>query len=162
MSAEKKKQMGVLGLIVALVAVLMGGVLFVGAVSGWFDDSKVRLSREYYGEFGDFMGLSKGEYEKLTEERKSFVIFVDQDGCTTADKLEGFVRDWASEKKVKVYRMMFSDALTTSLHESVRYYPSVVVVRDGKPVAWLRADADEDADAYNEAGAFRTWISKYL
>ena len=67
MSAEKKKQMGVLGLIVALVVVLMGGVLFVGAVSGWFNDPKVKLSEEYYGEFQDFTDLSKEEYEKLVD-----------------------------------------------------------------------------------------------
>ena len=72
------------------------------------------------------------------------------------------MRNWASERGVKVYRMMFEDARETSLHESVKYYPSVVVVRGGKPVAWLRADADEDADAYNEEGAFRVWVQKYL
>ena len=99
---EKKKQMGVLGLIVALMVVLIGGVLFVGAVSGWFGDSKVVLSEEYYGEFGDFMDLTGEEYEKLVKEEKSFVVFVDQEGCTTADRLGGFVTDWANEVKIKV------------------------------------------------------------
>ena len=77
MSAEKKKQMGVLGLVIALVVVLFGGVLFVGAVSGWFDGSKVTLDPEYYGEGADFMELSAGEYDGLVEAKKSFVVFVD-------------------------------------------------------------------------------------
>ena len=162
MGAEKKKQMGVLGLIVALVVVLMGGVLFVGAVSGWFDDPKIRLSEEYYGEFGDFANLTGEEYERLVGEGKSFVVFVDQEGCDTADKLEGFVRNWASNVGVRVYRMMFENAKETSLHDFVKYYPSLVMVSRGKPVAWLRADADEDADAYNEEGVFREWSSRYL
>lgn len=162
MGAEKKKQMEVLGLIVALVVVLVGGVLFVGAVSGWFGDSKVVLSEEYIGEFQDFVNLTREEYEKLMEEGKSFVVFVDQEGCTTADRLEGFVADWANEAKVKAYRMMFSEARETSMREFVKYYPSVVVVSKGKVVGWLRADADEDADAYNEYDAFLTWMLRYL
>lgn len=162
MSAEKKKQMGVLGLIVALVVVLIGGVLFVGAASGWFDDPKVVLDAEYKGDFDGYWELSAEEYDELVAAQKSFVVFVDQDGCTTADKLRGYVEGWARDNGVKVYRMMFSDMKKSGLHEVVKYYPSFAVVSRGKPTAWLRADADEDAEAYNSDEAFRVWISKYL
>ena len=67
MSKDKKKQVGVLGLVIALVVVLIGGVLFVGAVSGWFDDPKVTLDAEYYGEGAEFMELTASEYEGLVE-----------------------------------------------------------------------------------------------
>jgi hypothetical protein len=63
---------------------------------------------------------------------------------------------------VKAYRMMFSDVRNSSLHDYVKYYPSVVVVSRGKPIVWLRADADEDSDAYNDEEAFKKWLSKYL
>ena len=162
MSAEKKKQMGVLGLIVALVVVLIVGVLFVGAVSGWFDDPKVALDVEYKGEFDGYKDLSATEYDELVAAKKSFVVFVDQNECVTADKLRSYVEEWAHEKGVKVYRMMFADMKESGLHESVKYYPSFVVVSKGKPTAWLRADADEDAEAYNNNEAFKAWVSKYL
>ena len=161
MGTEKQKQMGVLGLIVALVVVLMGSVLFVGAASGWFEDPKVTLDAEFYGE-GEMVDLAGADYEGLVGAGKSFVVFVDQEGCTTADRLEEFVKDLAKEKGIRVQKMVFADVKETSLHDYVKYYPSVVVVSKGKPVAWLRADADEDADAYNETEAFRGWISKYL
>lgn len=165
MSAEKKKQMGVLGLIIALVVVLVSGLLFVGAVSGWFDDPKVVLGAEYMcDEDGgcDLMDLSAAEYEELMKARKSFVIFVDQSGCTTADRLKGYVADWAAGAGVRVYKMMFADAKESSLHEFVKYYPSVVVVDKGVVRGWLRADSDEDAEMYNNYDAFVGWISKYL
>ena len=100
MSAEKKKQLGVLGLIIALVVVLIGGLVFMGAVAGWFDDPKVVLDAEYVcvddsSECG-FMELTADKYEELVKARKSFVVFVDQDGCTTADRLRGYVSDWAA------------------------------------------------------------------
>ena len=153
--------MGVLGLIVTLVVVLTLGVVFVGAVSGWFDDPKVKLADEYYGEF-EMMELTGEEYERLVGEGKSFVVFVNQGGCTTAERLREYVTEWATEAGVRVYEMQFADVKETSLHESVKYYPSVVVVSRGKPVAWLRADADEDADMYNDKGAFDKWIKRWL
>ncbi|MBR3322262.1 hypothetical protein IKG05_01315 [Candidatus Saccharibacteria bacterium] len=162
MSAEKKKQMGVLGLIVALVVVLFGGVLFVGAASGWFDNPKVTLDPEYYGEGTQMMDLDAGGYEELVGAKKSFVVFVDQGGCTTADRLREYVTDYMGEAGIKVYRMMFEQVKESSLHDYVKYYPSVAIVSKGHVMGYLRADSDEDAAAYNDYGAFKAWISKYL
>ena len=162
MSAEKKKQGGVLGLIVALIVVLLGGVLFMGATSGWFDNPKVVLDSEYYGGNAEFIDLSANEYEGLIDAKKTFAIFVDQSGCTTADKLRGFVQDYMKETGTVFYKMMFEQDKESSLHEYVKYYPSVVVVNKGKVAGYLRADSDEDAAAYNNYDDFKVWISKYL
>lgn len=162
MSKEKKQQLGVLGLVVALIVVLFGGVLFVGAASGWFDDPKVKLDAEYYADGAEFMELTAGEYEGLVEAKKSFVVFVDQDGCTTADRLREYITRYMTEMGTLVYRMMFVEVKESSLYEQVKYYPSVAIVSRGKVVAYLRADSDEDAEAYNNYDAFKEWMGKYL
>ena len=162
MADGENKNGGVLALVVALVGVLVGGVLFVGAVSGWFDDPKVKLDAEYYADGAEFMELSAGEYEGLVEAKKSFVVFVDRDGCTTADRLREYVTRYMTETGILTYRMMFAEVKEASLHEKVKYYPSVAVVSKGKVVAFLRADEDEDADKYNDYDAFKAWIGKYL
>ena len=162
MRKGKRKQMKALTLVVLLVVVLIGSLLFVGAVSGWFDDPKMVLDAEYYSGESEIMELSASKYDELVGKKKSFVVFVNQTGCTTADKLRGFVTEWAKEVGVKVYEMMFSEVKECSLHDNVKHYPSVVVVSKGKPVGYLRTDSDEDADAYNEYEAFKVWIGKYL
>ena len=164
MSAEKKKQLSVLGLIVGLVVVMMGSLLFVGATAGWFDEAKVAVSSEYLcGEGCDeFMELDASGYEELLKGRKSFVVLVDQSGCTTADRLREYVKRWAAEAGVKVYKMMFAEVKESSLHEYVKYYPSVVVVDEGRVRAYLKADADEDADMYNDYEAFSGWMGRFL
>lgn len=162
MSKEKKQQLGVLGLVVALIVVLFGGVLFVGAASGWFDDPKVKLDAEYYADGAEFMELTAGEYEGLVGAKKSFVVFVDQDGCTTADRLREYVTRYMTETGILTYRMMFAEVKESSLHEQVKYYPSVAIVSRGKAVAYLRADSDEDAEMYNNYDAFKEWMGKYL
>lgn len=162
MADGENKNGGVLALVIALVVVLIGGVLFVGAVSGWFDDSKVKLDAEYYADGAEFMELSAGEYEGLVEAKKSFVVFVDQGGCTMADRLREYVARYMTETGILVYRMMFETVKETSLHEQVKYYPSVAVVSRGRVVAWLKADSDDDAEKYNNYDAFKVWMDQIL
>ena len=159
------KNLKVWQLVLGLILVVGGTALFVVAVSGGFGESKAVLSSEYICEDkcdGEYMELNKDEYEKLVADKKSFVVFVDQNGCTTADRLEGFVKDWSSENGIKVYKIMFEDMKETSLHDFIKYYPSVAVISNGKAIGFLRADSDEDADAYNEYEAFEKWVEKYL
>ena len=156
------KKATIIKLTVALVVVVVGGILFVGAASGWFSESKVVLNEEYYGEGASFMELSSSEYEELISDGKSFVIFVDQNGCTTAERLKGYMTEYMAKSGILAYRMIFSEAKESSLHNEVKYYPSVVIVSKGKVVAWLKADSDEDAPMYNNYEDFDKWMKKYL
>ena len=158
----KKKNRKILPLVMALIIVVLGSILFVGAASGWFDNHKVKLDAEYYADGAEFMELTVGEYEGLIEAKKSFVVMVDQSGCTTADRLREYVTRYMTETGILVYRMMFAEVKESSLHEKVKYYPSVAVVSKGKVVVFLGADDDADADKYNYYDAFKAWIGKYL
>ena len=158
MGQEKKRRIGVPGLIVALVVTVVGGLLFVGAVSGWFDQPKVVLDAEYYNNGGEFMELSIDEYNKLIQDEKSFVVFVDQNGCDTADRMREFMSQYMKEAGISVYRMMFGEMKETSLHNDVKYYPSVVIIDKGAVRSFLRADAKEHADIYNDYELFKDWI----
>ncbi len=161
-SKQQNKRVGVL--VITLVIVLIGGVLFVGATSGWFDDSKVILDAEYICEenCGKLAELNVSSYETLVKEKKSFIVFIDQDGCTMADKLEGYTDSYAEEKGVWLYKMMFSEVKQSSLYNFVKYYPSVAIISKGKVVAWLRADNAEDAEVYNDYGVFQEWMDECL
>lgn len=160
MGKEKDNKRTTVLVIIAGCALLLAAVAF-GVRDGWFE-GKVVLGEEYYGEFTDFNKLSAEEYEGLIEKKDSFIVFVDQAGCETADRTREFVRDWATEKKIKVQRIMFSEMKETSLHDSVRYYPSVVVINEGRVRVFLRADSDADAKMYNDYDSFKNWIEKYL
>ena len=162
MSAEKKKQMGVLGLIICLLVTLIGSLLFVGAVSGWFDEPKVIIGEEYHVDAPELKDINKEEYQNLIDERKTFVIFVDQNECTTADRLRGYMGDYMKEYGMMAYRMMFGEAKESSLHEFVKYYPSVAIVDKGVVKYYLRADSDEDVEMYNGYDAFKGWMDSHL
>ena len=103
----KKKNRKILPLVMALIVVVLGSILFVGAASGWFDNHKVKLDAEYYADGAEFMELTAGEYEGLIEAKKSFVVMVDQSGCTTADRLREYVTRYMTETGILEYTVMF-------------------------------------------------------
>ena len=149
-------------LIIALIVVLLGGVLFIGAVSGWFGETKITLDAEYYTDAPELIDIDGAEYNNLIANKKSFMLFVDQDGCTTADRLKEYAESYNTAKGISAYRIMFSEIKDLSLHDYVKFYPSLVLVSKGRVATFLRADSDEDAEIYNNYDAFKTWLDKYL
>lgn len=163
---QKRKKLPVWALVLLLFAIIGGTTLFICAVAGIFGPQKVSLSPEYYAEDSS-LTLSDGIFlELLTPERlaelensdKTFAVFVDQTDCINADRLRGFLTDYTSETGLKIYRIMFSDLKNTDLNGQVKYYPSVAIISNGKLIAWLNANSDADADAYNSYDAFKTWL----
>lgn len=152
-------------LVLMLVAVIGSAVLLVGAASGWFDGKKTVIDVEYRcgEECRDYaLDLNSEEYEDLIGNEKSFVVLVDQGGCATADRLKEYMLEFARENGFQFHKIMFSDMKETSLHESVKYYPSVAIVSKGRVVGFLRADSDDDAIMYNDYEAFKNWLKRYF
>ena len=165
MAKSKKspnKKLTIISLVCALLVVVGGSILFVGAVSGWFDSTKITLDPEYYGEGAKFMEINSDEYKGLIEAQKSFIVFVDQNGCDTADRLREYVTKYMTEHGILVYRMMFSEVKKSSLHDYVKYYPSVALIGKGKVKGYLRADSDEDSGKYNDYSLFTDWLNQHL
>ena len=161
----KNLRIGTPILITALIIIVLGSVIFAGALAGWFSNNRATLDENdhcYENCDRDFNELTAEEYEEKVNNGDSFVLFVDQTGCYTADGLREFVLNWSASKGVKPYKMMFSTVKNSSLHDYVKYYPSVGVISKGHPIVWLRADEDEDSDAYNYEDKFNEWLSKYL
>ena len=46
----------------------------------------------------------------------------------------------------------------TSIYETVKYFPSVIIYDKGKIVKYLRFDSDEDKDFYRSYDGFSKWF----
>jgi hypothetical protein len=153
-------------LVLALIVVVCGSVLFVGAVSGWFNgpamaeiDSEFYCSSKCYLELKD---ISVDEYNEMVDASKSFVVVVDQGGCTTADRIKEYAEKYSNKRFFQFFRIMYSEIKETNLKEAVKYYPSVAVISKGKVIVALRADSDEDAPIYNNYDDFENWMNKHI
>ena len=164
---NKKQRRQIAGLIIALMVVLVGGVVFMGAVSGWFGASKIVLGDEYHCRDQDcdgdnFLELRADEYDNLVNAKKSFVVFVDKDGCVTASKMREFIIEYIDKNNIRFYRIAYEDMKESLLHNKIKYYPSVAIVSNGNVVAWLRSDSDDDTEKYNNREALINWLDTYL
>ena len=119
---------------------------------------EIDFSKLHKLEAGEMIEISATEYDQMIAEGRSFLVFVDQGGCTTADKLRGFAKKYSEETGRVFYKMMFSEMKESKLYELVKYYPSVAVIKDGEVVKYLRADEDEDAGIYNNYEEFVDWL----
>lgn len=155
---NKKKRWVWVAALVALVAI---GILLAGGANGWFDGNKIELDVEYYTNRG-FMGLTATEYDSLVDNKKSFVVFVDQFGCTTADRLREFMKQYMEKNEIAVYRIMFEEMKETRLHDFVKYYPSVAIIDEGEVKMYLRADSNDNAIIYNSYEDFGRWMDEYI
>lgn len=147
-------------LIVAII-----GVLYVAAVAtcGIYaaTHQTFSLDAQYYttSEQSDINGE---QYEQLIKNKASFVLFVDMAGCITANGLRNMLGEITSEHPVQFLHIMWPEAKSTSLHDSVKYYPSIVIVREGKIVDFLKADSDEHAKYYNSTADLSNWLMHYI
>ena len=157
-STPKTPKIKLIGLAFAALAVFGGGILFVGAASGWFnsrEEPPITLDSEYLNGF-EVKTLLKDDFDALVSEQKSFIILSYLPGCTA--KILSFASKFAEAKQITIYYMDFSDLKSTSLHEKVKYSPSVVIVSKGQILDFLKSDSNDDVEKYNDYDAFSAWL----
>ena len=125
------------------------------------DNQQFRLDDEYYAA-SESIDIDKEAYEKLVSEKKSFVVLIDKPGCTTTAKMRENMANFPSDTQFKYYRMMWNEVRQSSLHEKVKFTPSVAIIKSGEVYKWLQADKDEDTEYFNSGDALRDWIREYV
>ena len=139
---------------------VIGAIVIAAAVMAvvfWPRDSRFRLDEDAYGK-SEMISIDDSEYNRLVADKHSFVVFVDKPGCLkTAD-----MGDWMKELGFKYYDLQWAYAKNTSLHEYVKYTPSVALIREGEVAAWLDPDSENDMEYYNSPESFREWLKKYI
>ena len=120
-----------------------------------------RLDEEYYAT-SESIDIDKDEYEKLIAKEKSFVVMIDKPGCITTSEMRSAMANFSDEYQFKYYRMMWEEVKESSLHEYVKFTPSIAVIHNGKVIDWLDADSDEDAEYYDSAESLQRWLKEYI
>ena len=98
----------------------------------------------------------------LLENKESFVLQVYQPMCITSSNLEKVIQNFEENNSLYIYKITFSSLKKTLLEKVISYYPSFVVIKNGKVVDYLKADKTEDIIYYEEEEAFENWLSRYI
>lgn len=153
---SKRWQIGIL--ITVLIAIVIG--LGVGLVLRFWS-GKFEFNADLYGKT-ELIEIDAAGYEELIENQASFGLLVYQPLCTTSYEFTQIVTAVAEAKQVSFYQIPFSQLKETTLSDQVKYYPSFVLVRDGKVVDALDAESDDDTAIYQDETAFSEWLTSYV
>lgn len=157
---KKSKVWQIVALAAAIIIVVVGGILFIGATAGWFGQpQEMVLDAEYQGKNETYI-IDESAYEQMVGEKKSFIVIAYLPTCT-ADIIS-FMKKYSAEHNISYYYLNWSNLRNTSLKEVVDFSPSVILVSNGQPIAHLRADSDEDTEKYNNYNAFSAWLDHFL
>lgn len=148
--------------LIILAALIIAAVIVVIALNLGQGGGKFHLSEEYYGSSEMIAGLTTEQYEDLIAQKKSFVVMVDKPDCVTTVAMRENMAHFPDNMRFSYYQFMWSQMKNSSLHGYVTFVPSVALIREGKVVAWLRADSDEDTEYFNSAEALQRWLAERI
>ena len=138
-----------------IFALILISLLLVGC------NSKIKLEEKYYKR-SEFIDIDYSKVEDLIKSKENFVIFIYQPMCTMSSGFEELLDDYMDIRKISIYKMSFTDMKKTDLKNTVRFYPSFIIFKDGEVVDFLDADSDEDTKKYKELDAFKEWFESYV
>lgn len=147
--------------LIEIIAGIITVVLLVVAAVVIFRDSRVVLSEEYRGEGGIGM-VTTDDLRTMVNDKKSFLLFVSQPECIAAEKLRGILQELITEYPIQIFEISFADLKGSGLADEVRFYPSLVIYRQGKVAEFLDANDDADAAAYNSLDGLKEWLTNVV
>lgn len=147
--------------LIGVIAGIIATMVLVAAAVLIFRDGRVVLSAEYRGEGGIGM-ITTNDLKTMAEEKKSFMLFVSQPECQAAEKLRGILQELIKEYPIQIFEVSFSELRESGLASEVRFYPSLVVYRQGQVADFLDANDSADTEAYNSLAGLKDWLTNVV
>ena len=155
--------------IATLAALLVIGFVFFAVLGGAnkkveVEDSIV-LDAEYKNTDGKQIEIAERSedpvrfLDEMIEKEKSFVLYVSLPICNgDAAKFKQYVLDFQHNEKVSFYYLTSDYIKDSKVYETVKYYPSVIIVKEGKIINYLKYDSDSDIEYYKSYDGFSRWL----
>lgn len=142
-----------------IVLSLVVGIILIGSKT--LNKKAFSLDDDYYGT-KEVLEIKNDKLEELISKKKNFVVFIYQPLCTTSGDFSKVLDDFLEEEQLSIYKLAFSNIENSELKNKVKYYPSVVIYKKGKIVAYLEANKNDDIKYYESKEGFKEWLSKYI
>lgn len=138
-----------------IIVLILISLLLVGC------NGKIKLEDKYYKR-SEFIDIDYLGVDDLIKSKENFVVFIYQPMCTMSSEFEKLLDEYMDIRKISIYKMSFTDMKKTSLKDTVKFYPSFIIFKDGEVVDFLDADSDEDTNKYKILKAFKEWFEGYV
>lgn len=119
------------------------------------------LEEEYYGS-SSLEEFDINTLKQLITEKKSFAVFVYQPMCITSQEFNEVLDKFQQKHPVTFYKISFSTLSKANMADPIKYYPSFIIYKEGKPIDFLEADKEDDTKYYQNVEDFEDWFMQYI
>jgi len=150
----KKKGM----LIIAFILIIIiGGTIVYFCLN---QKSKFYLTEKYYTEEGKFIEVTKEELEAIKEE--NYILYTYNNFCRFPIPCDSIFEEFMETYHISFLSLPFTEFKSTSFYPTVKYAPSIIIIKNKKVIAYLDADSDEDMDKYQDVEKLKEWLEEYV
>lgn len=97
--------------------------------------------------------------DQMLEDKKTFVLYVSLPICNgDAARFKQYVLDFQHKEKISFYYLTSDYIKDSKVYETVKYYPSVIIVKEGRIINYLKYDSNEDVEYYKSYDGFSKWL----
>ena len=123
--------------------------------------SKFNLSEQYY-QYGTIKDITKEELLTKINNKENFILFTNNNFCTFKISCEEIFKESARELNIMILKIPFDEFKTTKLHDTIKFAPSVIIIKEGKIIEYLDPEKNEDLPKYQDKKEFISWIKEYI
>ncbi len=143
-----------------IITILLMVILITGCVKKQSDDKeRLYLSNKYYNK-GDYISVKAEDLDNLKND--TYVLFTYNNYCSLPVPCDKVFEEFMDKYNIDFLSIPFSEFQKTTLYETVKFAPSIIIVQEGTIIDYLKADKDEDLDRYQDAKVFEEWLDNYI
>lgn len=120
---------------------------------------RIYLSDNYYNK-GEFIDLKSNNL--LDKVNDTYLLFTYNSYCNLPIPCEDIFKSFAKKYKIDFISISFEEFKNTEFYNTVKYAPSIMIVKDNKVVSYLDANSDKDLNKYQDLKEFESWLDNYI
>lgn len=132
--------------------------LFLSACT---NSSKFSIEKEYYKE-SKFIDVTSEDIKELKENKKSFIVFTYNNYCLLETPCDEIFKKVMDKYNISFLYLPYEEMKKTFIYNEVKLAPSVILIKEGKIVAYLDAESNEDLLKYQDTEEFEKWLTSYI
>ncbi len=132
--------------------------LFLSACT---NSSKFSIEKEYYKE-SKFIDVTSEDIKELKDNKKSFIVFTYNNYCMLEIPCDEIFKKVMNKYNISFLYLPYEEMKNTFIYGEVKLAPSVILIKEGKIVAYLDAESDKDLLKYQDTEEFEKWLTSYI
>ena len=121
--------------------------------------NRIYLSDKYYHK-GEFIDTHSNDINNLNNE--NYLLFTNNNYCNLAIPCDEIFQKVMSKYKIDILFIPFEEFKNTSFYNTVKFAPSVLIIKNNEIIEYLDAESNEDLDKYQDENKFEEWLNNYI